>query len=677
MKAPLLLGLLVTTVALAALAASLALADEDGTKRKELRGLREAPNHPVRSIPLRHGFPDHPTGLSGSQTTANCANVDLTSAISGVVAIGTQDNGICDNADLDTIVRNGATHVFQAGGGDAAWTHTDVSDPSNPVLLAQITLDGGNYTPDLKTFKQGPNDYIVLGMERFELPAVCGVIIVRVNDPANPVLESQFIGNDWCDTHNVFVEDNIPTGDGRYIYATADATDDLRVLDISGEFAGSDGISSSVGKPVEIGRYTSPTANGSNYVHDVTVINHTGPAGRRVYLAYWDTGLVILNAGDVTPGTSATPIVGPNQLDPANFLAHHAFASQDGTLVFIQDEFLSANGDQPVQMWDVSDPANPVHVDGLTLGSDVPANPAHNLEIRFDIAPNRLYVAMYKLGLQAWDFTTAGFDHGANPAPRTAVQYHQAQTEVTDGPYDGAWAVRLENITVDGVTNLYIFQSDRFFGLIADCVGCAPVVAITSPADGSVFNSGTEILFQASAIDSVDGDISASIIWTSDIQAGSGTGANLSTTALIDGVHIITASATGSAGIAGTDSITITVSNTPPMVSITSPDDGSTFVLGATINFTGMADDAEDGDISASIVWTSDLHPGASAKGASFSTNLLIEGVHTITATVDATSWRTEIYLDFHQSCFGNLNLEKHGCYYMLLITCLEACSDL
>ena len=286
-----------------------------------------------------------------------------------------------------------------------------MSDPSNPVLLAQITLDGGNYTPDLKTFKQGPNDYIVLGMERFELPAVCGVIIVRVNDPANPVLESQFIGNDWCDTHNVFVEDNIATGDGRYIYATADATDDLRVLDISGEFAGSDGISSSVGKPVEIGRYTSPTANGSNDVHDVTVINHTGPAGRRVYLAYWDTGLVILNAADVTPGTSATPIVGPNQLDPANFLAHHAFASQDGTLVFIQDEFLSANGDQPVQMWDVSDPANPVHVDGLTLGSDVPANPAHNLEIRFDIAPNGC----------TWRCTSWAYRRGTLPAPASTM----------------------------------------------------------------------------------------------------------------------------------------------------------------------------------------------------------------------------------------------------------------
>jgi hypothetical protein len=223
--------------------------------------------------------------------------VDLTSTISGVVAVGMQDNGIFTNADLDTIVWDGSTHVFQAGGQDAAWTQTDVSDPSDPVLLAQLTWNGGvsgdeagqaTYTPDLKTFKQGANDYIVVALERLQLPAFCGVTIIRVNDPANPVLESQFVGSDWCDIHNVFVEDDVATGDGRFIYATADATDDLRVLDISGEFTGSDGISSSVSNPVEIGRYTSPTANGGSYVHDITVINHPGAAGRE---STWPTGI--------------------------------------------------------------------------------------------------------------------------------------------------------------------------------------------------------------------------------------------------------------------------------------------------------------------------------------------------------------------------------------------------
>lgn len=52
------------------------------------------------------------------------------------------------------------------------------------------------------------------------------------------------------------------------------------------------------------------------------------------------------------------------------------------------------------------------------------------------------------------------------------------------------------------------------------------------------------------------------------------------------------------------------------------------------MDFSGTADDAEDGDISATIVWTSDQQPGSSFTGAGFSTNLLSDGVHVITATV-------------------------------------------
>ena len=227
-----------------------------------------------------------------------------------------------------------------------------------------------------------------------------------------------------------------------------------------------------------------PTANNNNYVHDITFIDHDSSAGRRVYLSYWASGLVILDAAGVTPGVNPTPIVGPNEIDPSGFLAHHAWASQDGSLVFIQDEFLNSNGDEPVQMWDVTDPDNPTYKDGLVLGTDVPVNPAHNLEIRFDIDPNRLYVAWYKLGLQAWDFDSGGFVE-SNPSPRTAVEYHQVQTEASDGDYSGAWGVRLAKIGLD----LYIFQSDRNFGLIVSCAGAGCSSTPTGEVDGTVTDS--------------------------------------------------------------------------------------------------------------------------------------------------------------------------------------------
>ena len=115
---------------------------------------------------------------------------------------------------------------------------------------------------------------------------------------------------------------------------------------------------------------------------------------------------------------------------------------------------------------------------------------------------------------------------------------------------------------------------------------------------------------------------------------GSATGSSLSTDLLIDGVHTITATITDFLGNVVVDTITVTVSDTVPTVSITSSIDGATFASGASVDFSGTADDAEDGDISATIVWTSDQQPGSSFTGAGFSTNLLSDGVHVITATV-------------------------------------------
>ncbi len=478
---------------------------------RALPALGLAPDIPVRSIMLRRAFPDHPVpppaeerfpvredlpdGSFGEQRrlpavpTTDCdKDIDLSGSLDGVVAITAQDNGTCTNADIDTYLAGTFTYVVQAGGQEIAWTHTDVTDPANPVIVGQFYWSGAaganTYTPDAKAFHQGVDDYVALSLERMSFNAFCGVVIVKITDPATPVIESQAIGADWCDVHNTYVETDA-NGDGEYIYLTADGPNDMRVLDIA--------HGGSVANPVEIGRYIAPGANNDNYVHDITVLDHGGTVGRRVYLSYWDSGLVILDADDVTPGTSPTPIVGPNVIDPAGFLTHHAWASQDGSLAFIQDEFLGGPDEpqvgEPVQMWNVSDPANPTYVDGLALGIDVPVNPAHNFEIRYDIDPNRLYVAWYRLGLQAWDFDTNGFLRPF-PVPHTAELYHQVQTEADDQLYSGAWGVRMEEFGTDG---LYIFQSDRNYGLIVSCLGGTCPQPATGTIDGIVTDSATSL----------------------------------------------------------------------------------------------------------------------------------------------------------------------------------------
>ncbi len=90
----------------------------------------------------------------------------------------------------------------------------------------------------------------------------------------------------------------------------------------------------------------------------------------------------------------------------------------------------------------------------------------------------------------------------------------------------------------------------------------APAVSITSPADGSVFGSGATISFAGTAADTEDRDLTASLVWTSDIDGQIGTGGSFQAS-LSDGDHTITASAADSGGKSGSDSVGITAGHPP------------------------------------------------------------------------------------------------------------------
>ncbi len=73
--------------------------------------------------------------------------------------------------------------------------------------------------------------------------------------------------------------------------------------------------------------------------------------------------------------------------------------------------------------------------------------------------------------------------------------------------------------------------------------------------------------------------------------------------------------------------------NTTPAVNITAPADGSSSNQGDSVGFAGNANDAEDGDLTSSLAWTSSID-GSIGSGGSFSTSTLSAGSHTITASV-------------------------------------------
>jgi molybdopterin synthase catalytic subunit len=164
-------------------------------------------------------------------------------------------------------------------------------------------------------------------------------------------------------------------------------------------------------------------------------------------------------------------------------------------------------------------------------------------------------------------------------------------------------------------------------------VDTAPLVAITSPTNGASIVQGSSITFTGSATDAQDGDLTSSMTWTDSVMGAIGSGATFSRSDLSVGSHTITASATDAAGHVSSNSVTITVNNTAPTVTISAPANNTTVNQGTSVTFTGTASDAQDGNKTASIVWTSSLN-GQIGTGATFSRSDLKAGTHTITAKV-------------------------------------------
>ncbi|MDY7094410.1 MAG: M36 family metallopeptidase [Acidobacteriota bacterium] len=200
--------------------------------------------------------------------------------------------------------------------------------------------------------------------------------------------------------------------------------------------------------------------------------------------------------------------------------------------------------------------------------------------------------------------------------------------------------VRFRFNSVDGVSNTFTgwFIDDVVVTGESACGpgNTPPTVSITAPADGSSSTQGDSVSFAGSANDAEDGNITASLSWSSSIDGAIGSGGSFSTSGLSVGSHTITASVTDSDGAPGSDSISVNVNaptNDAPVVNITAPADGSNFDEGTSVSFSGTANDTEDGTITASLSWSSDLD-GSIGSGGSFSTSSLSVGNHTITASV-------------------------------------------
>src|SRR2546430_11853158 len=132
----------------------------------------------------------------------------------------------------------------------------------------------------------------------------------------------------------------------------------------------------------------------------------------------------------------------------------------------------------------------------------------------------------------------------------------------------------------------------------------APPVPYTAPPDNSESPFAQPTTFTATATDTIDGDLGATIRWTSDRDGALGTGPSITARSLSLGLHTITASATNSGTLTGSAQIHLNVASGPQIV-LLGPPDLTVVGLGDSLTFSATAFDFEDGDLSSRLTWTS------------------------------------------------------------------------
>ena len=241
---------------------------------------------------------------------------------------------------------------------------------------------------------------------------------------------------------------------------------------------------------------------------------------------------------------------------------------------------------------------------------------------------------------------------GSSAPAGTAITLAATATDDFDGDMSGqiAWTsdvagplgtgATLTVVLAEGthVITASVTDSDGVLGsaqVTVNVLPTPPVVTITLPAAPATIFAGDALTFTATAVDVTDGDLSAAIGWSSSLDGALFTGATFTTTGLGIGTHVITAAATDSGGLPGEATVAVVVRppNVPPVIAIDSPSDGAVALSGQAVLLSATATDAEDGDLSGQVGWTSSID-GELGTGAPLTVSTLSAGAHVITASV-------------------------------------------
>jgi hypothetical protein len=267
----------------------------------------------------------------------------------------------------------------------------DIRNAAQPVLVDSLVVDA-TVINDISTTADGS-----IGVVTREGASSRrnGIVFLDLADPLRPKVLSEYTATVTGGVHSAYI-------DGRYVYATDDATGSLRIISFADPK-----------NPREVGRWEieragMPAAAGSQigrYLHDVHVVDGLA------YLAYWRDGLIILDVGNGMRGGSPEKPQFVSQLTynyadlyPPDRIAgtHAVFRYRD--YVFLGDEVFPGQFDLGsrdriealghVHIVDVRDITKPRKVAEYRMPGG-----AHNMWVEDDV----MYIGAYEGGIRAVD----------------------------------------------------------------------------------------------------------------------------------------------------------------------------------------------------------------------------------------------------------------------------------
>ena len=236
-----------------------------------------------------------------------------------------------------------------------------------------------------------------------------------------------------------------------------------------------------------------------------------------------------------------------------------------------------------------------------------------------------------------WDFGD-NTPHGTDPKP--------THTYATANTYTGTLIV---------TDNHGLASAPVTFSVTAKPAPPPPAVTIVSPTPLQVFNAAGNPITVTGTVDNSNDTVNVN-----GVDASVSNGTFTATGVLLrEGPNVITATATDVVGGVGTATIAVTLSTTPPQLSVLSPSDGAN-VMTATITVSGNVNEQVPGTINSKQVTVMVNGIGASVSNRSFSAmNVpLVQGMNTITVSATDPAGNTG-QTQIHVNYMGGIPVQK------------------